>query len=53
MFHTRKDADLMQQLLIETVPLSIHDKSDDMEIQQLKVPTLPLSEERGVVSDSS
>ncbi len=35
------------------VPISIHDKSDDPEIQQLEVSKFPLSEERGVLSDSS
>ncbi len=29
MYHTRKDADLTQQLPIVTVPISIHDKSDE------------------------
>jgi hypothetical protein len=35
MYHTRQDADLMQQLLIVTVPISIHDASVDAEIQKL------------------
>ncbi len=49
MFYTRQNADLTQQLPIVTVPISIHDKSDDAEIQQLEVDTFPLSEERGVL----
>ena len=53
MYHTRKDAELTQQLPIVTVPISIHDKSDDAEVQKLEIATFPLSEERGVVSDSS
>ena len=32
MYHTRKDAELMQQLPIVTVPISIHDKSDDLKL---------------------
>jgi hypothetical protein len=36
-YHTRKDADLMQQLPIVTVPISIHDASVDAEIQKLEV----------------
>ena len=52
MFHTRRDADLMQQLPIVTVPISIHNKSVDTEIQQLEIATFPLSEERGVQSNS-
>jgi hypothetical protein len=53
MFHTRQNAELTQKLPIVTVPISIHDKSDDSEIQQLEVAKFPLSEERGVLSDSS
>ncbi len=53
MFHTRQDADLMQQLPNVTVPISIHDKSVDAEIQKLEVVTFPLSKERGVESNSS
>ena len=53
MYHTRKDAELTQQLPIVTVPISIHDKSDDAEVQQIEVATIPLSEERGVLNDSS
>ncbi len=53
MYHTRKDADLTQQLPIVTVPISIHDKSDDAEVQKLEITTFPLSKEKGVVSDSS
>jgi hypothetical protein len=53
MFHTRQNTDLTQQLIIVTVPISIHDKYDDAEIQQLEVAMFPLSEERGVLSDSS
>mgnify|MGYP000850200720 CR=1 FL=1 len=53
MYHTRKDAKLTQQLPIVTVPISIHDKSDDAEVQKLEIATFPLFEERGVVSDSS
>jgi hypothetical protein len=52
MYHTRKDAELTQQLPIVTVPISIHDKSDDAEVQKLEIATFPLSEEMGVVSDS-
>ncbi len=52
MFHTRQDADLMQQLPIVTVPISIHNKSVDIEIQRLEIATFPLSEERGVQSNS-
>jgi hypothetical protein len=48
MYHTRQDADLMQQLPIVTVPISIHDASVDAEIEKLEVATFPLSEERGV-----
>jgi hypothetical protein len=51
--HTRQDADLMQQLPIVTVPISIFDASVDAEIQKLEVATFPLSEERGVESNSS
>ena len=47
MYHTRKDADLTQQLPIVTVPISIHDKSDDAEVQKLEIATFPLSKERG------
>ncbi len=53
MYHTRQDADLIQQLPIVTVPISIHDASVDAEIQKLKVAMFPLSEERGVESNSS
>jgi hypothetical protein len=53
MYHTRKDANLTQQLPIVTVPISLHDKSDDAEVQKLKTATFPLSEEKEVVSDSS
>jgi hypothetical protein len=35
MYHTRQDADLMQQLPIVTVPISIHDASVDAEFQEL------------------
>ncbi len=52
MYHTKKDA-VMQKLPIVTVPTSIHDKSDDAEVQKLEITTFTLSEERGVVSDSS
>jgi hypothetical protein len=37
MYHTRRDADLMQQLPILTFPISIHDASVDAEIQSLKL----------------
>jgi hypothetical protein len=47
MFHTRRDADLMQQLPIVTVPISTHNKSVDTEIQRLEIAMFPLSEERG------
>jgi hypothetical protein len=50
--HTRRDADLMQQLLIVTVPISFHNESVDTEIQWLEIATFPLSEERGVESNS-
>jgi hypothetical protein len=53
MYHTRQDADLMQQLPIVTVPISIHDASVDAEIQKLEVAFFPLSEQRGVESHSS
>ncbi len=53
MYHTRQNADLMQQLPIVTVPISIHEKSDDAEIQQLEVATICLSDKRGVLNDSS
>ena len=53
MYHTRKDANLTQQLPIVTVPISIHDKSDDAEVQKLEITMFPLSKERGVVRDSS
>ncbi len=53
MYHTRQDADLMEQLPIVTVPISIHDASVDAEIQKLEVATFPLSKERGVESNSS
>ena len=43
MYHTRQNAELTQQLPIVTVPISIHDKSDDSEIQQLEVAKFPLS----------
>ncbi len=36
MYHTRQDADLMQQLTIVTVSISIHDASVDAEIQKLE-----------------
>ncbi len=49
MFHTRWDADLMQQLPIVTVPISIHNKSVDTEIQRLEISMFALSEERGVL----
>ncbi len=52
MFHNMRDAYLMQQLPIVTVPISIHDKSVDTEIQRLEIATFPLSEERGVQSNS-
>ncbi len=52
-YHTRQDADLMQQLPIVTVPISIHDASVDAEIQKIEVAMFPLSEERGVDSNSS
>jgi hypothetical protein len=53
MYHTRLDADLMQQLPIVTVPISLHDASVDAEIQKLEVTMFPLSDERGVESNSS
>ncbi len=52
MYHTMQDADLMQQLPIVTVPISIHDKSVDTEIKRLEIAAFPLSEERGVKSNS-
>jgi hypothetical protein len=52
-FHTRHNADITQQLPIVTVPNSIHDASDDVEIQKLEVEAFPLSEERGEESNSS
>ncbi len=39
--------------LILKVTISIHDKSDDAEVQKLEIAMFPLSEERGVVRDSS
>jgi hypothetical protein len=53
MYHTRKDADLTQQLPIVIVPISIHHASVDAEIQKLEVAMFSLSEERGVESNSS
>jgi hypothetical protein len=53
MFHTRRNADITQQLPIVTVPISIHDATDDAEIQKLEVGTFPVSEERGEESNSS
>lgn len=53
MYHTRQNAGLTQQLPIVTVPISIHDKSDDAEIRCVEIATIPLSEERGVLNDSS
>ncbi len=53
MYHTRQDSDLMQQLPIVTVPISIHDAFADAEIQKLEVAMFPLSEEKGVESNSS
>jgi hypothetical protein len=53
MYHTRRDDDLIQQLPIVTVPISIHDASVDAEIQKLEVAMLPLSKERGTESNSS
>jgi hypothetical protein len=51
--HTRRNADLTQQLPIVTVPISMDDKSaDDAETQKLEVAMFPLSEERGVESNS-
>jgi hypothetical protein len=52
MYHTRQDADLMQQLPIVTAPINIHDGSVDAENQKLEVATFPLSEERGVGNNS-
>jgi hypothetical protein len=52
MLHTKRDAALMQQLPIVTVPISIYDASEDTEIQRLEVVTFPLSEEKGVESKS-
>ena len=48
MFHTRWDANLMQQLPIVTVPISIHDASVDAEIQKLEVTMFLHFEEREV-----
>ncbi len=53
MYHTRQDADLMQQLPIVTVPISIHDAFVDADIKKLEAAMFPLSEERGVESNSS
>jgi hypothetical protein len=53
MYLTRQDADLMHQLPIETVPISIHNASVDAESQKLEVATFSLSEERRVESNSS
>ncbi len=36
-----------------TVPISIHDATDDTEIQKLEVVTFPVSKERGEESNSS
>jgi hypothetical protein len=52
-FHTRRNNESTQQLPIVTVPISIHDAFDDMEIQKLEVATFPLSEENGVENNSS
>jgi hypothetical protein len=48
MYHTRQDADPMQQLPIVTVPISIHDASVDAEIQKLEVTMFLHFEEREV-----
>jgi hypothetical protein len=53
MYHTRRHADLTQQLPIVTVPIIIHDAYVDAEIQKLEVATFPLFEERGMESNSS
>jgi hypothetical protein len=53
MFHTRRDADLTQQLPIVTEPISIHNKSVDTEIQRLEIETFPLFEERGIQRNST
>jgi hypothetical protein len=42
MLHTRQDADLVQQLPIVTVPISIYGASDYKEIQKLEVAAFPL-----------
>jgi hypothetical protein len=47
MFHTRRNADITQQLPIVTVPISIHDATNDAEIQKLEMAAFPVSEERG------
>ncbi len=47
MFHARRNADITQQLSIVTVPISIHDATDDAEIQKLEVAMFHVSEERG------
>jgi hypothetical protein len=53
MFHTRLNADITQQLPILTVPISIHDTTDDKEIQKVEVAMFPFSEERGEENNSS
>jgi hypothetical protein len=53
MFLTRLNTDITQQLLTVTVPISIHDASNDVEIQKLEVATFPLSEDREEESNSS
>jgi hypothetical protein len=52
-YHTRRDADLMQKLPIVTVPICTHDASVDAEILKLEVAMFPLSEERGTESNFS
>jgi hypothetical protein len=47
MFHTRRNADITQQLPIVTVPISIHDTTDDAEIQKPEVATCFLSLKKG------
>jgi hypothetical protein len=55
MFHTRRnaDTDITQQLPIVTVPISIHDAFNDIEIQKLEVAMFPLFEDRRESNSSS
>ncbi len=52
LYHTRRNASLMQQLLIVSAPLSMYNSSENADIQMLKNATMPLSEEREGTSTS-